>query len=133
MQDLFLVSGETVCFCSVFFFSEAAMDILRQQPKGGFVVRNSRTSPGSYSLTVKAPNGKLISFLVKRNPDTNTLSLSVSMFDVHLTFNAAVSTSILQLPRLVFDQLKLQQSSIRHRLQNQQNQSKRLSVSCIQL
>ncbi|XP_065198125.1 uncharacterized protein LOC135829664 [Sycon ciliatum] len=55
---------------------EMAMDILRKQPTGGFIVRNSRSSPGSFSLTVKAPSSKLVSFLIRKHPDKSLYTLS---------------------------------------------------------
>lgn len=41
------------------------MEILSQQPEGAFMVRQSSSSPGSYALTMKAPNNKMLNYLIE--------------------------------------------------------------------
>jgi hypothetical protein len=41
------------------------MEILSQQPEGAFMVRQSSSSPGSYALTLRAPNNKTLNYLIE--------------------------------------------------------------------
>ena len=43
------------------------MEILSQQSEGAFIVRDSSSSPGSYALTLRAPGGKILHFLLKND------------------------------------------------------------------
>lgn len=47
---------------------EIAMEILSFQPEGGFIVRRSNSSPGNYALSLKAPQGKIVHFLIENVP-----------------------------------------------------------------
>ena len=41
------------------------MEILSYQPEGGFIVRQSSSSPGCYALSLKAPQGRTVHFLIE--------------------------------------------------------------------
>ena len=39
------------------------------QPEGSFMVRSSSSSPGSYALTMKGPQAKILHFLIQPVPN----------------------------------------------------------------
>ena len=53
------------------------MEVLAQQSEGAFMVRQSSSNPGSYALTMKAPNGKILNYLIDHVPGGYRLQVSV--------------------------------------------------------
>ena len=41
------------------------MEILSQQPAGAFMVRQSTSNPGSFALSMKAPDKQILHYLIE--------------------------------------------------------------------
>ena len=52
------------------------MEVLSQQGEGAFLVRESASSPGSHALSLKAPQGKIVHYMIQTSP--NGVNLQVS-------------------------------------------------------
>ncbi len=61
----------------VLFCRHIAMEILANQPEGSFMVRTSSSSPGSYALSMKGPQAKILHYLIE--PVPNGYRLQVGM------------------------------------------------------
>ena len=55
---------------------EIAMEILAQQSEGSFVVRESSSQPGYYALSMKAPDGRIVHYLIQSSPGGYCLQVS---------------------------------------------------------
>ena len=52
------------------------MEVLSQQGEGAFLVRESASSPGSHALSLKAPQGRIVHYMIQTSP--NGVNLQVS-------------------------------------------------------
>ena len=52
------------------------MELLSQQPEGAFFVRESSSSPGSYALSLRAPGGKIVHYLIHEQDGRYCLQVS---------------------------------------------------------
>jgi len=46
---------------------EIAEEILRSEGEGSFIVRSSQSNPGCYALSIKAPRGNIMNFLIEED------------------------------------------------------------------
>lgn len=53
------------------------MEILSQQSEGAFMVRQSNSNPGCYALTMKAPNNKILNYLIENVPGGMKLQVCI--------------------------------------------------------
>ena len=72
-----------VCSESVFvplcaIHREIVIELLSQQPEGAFFVRESSTAPGSFALSLMAPEGVVKHFLIEEHDGQYCLCLAVS-------------------------------------------------------
>ena len=54
------------------------IELLSQQPEGAFFVRESSTAPGSFALSLMAPEGVVKHFLIEEHDGQYCLCLAVS-------------------------------------------------------
>ena len=57
---------------------EIVMELLSQQPEGAFFVRESSSSPGSYALSMVAPDGVVKHFLIEERDGQYCIAATVS-------------------------------------------------------
>jgi len=59
---------------------EIAEEVLRTEGEGSFIVRSSQSNPGCYALSLKAPKGNIMNFLIEE--DTRGVRFQVSYLKV---------------------------------------------------
>ena len=78
VSESVFVCSESMCVTLCAIHREIVIELLSQQPEGAFFVRESSTAPGSFALSLMAPEGVVKHFLIEEHDGQYCLCLAVS-------------------------------------------------------